>query len=238
MNIRWNGPTLRVFWAHDAAICFIAYLNNNVFPALLSEEEERKNLLLWEEGDLEARNILIEHNLRLVAHICKKFENTGSDKDDLISIGTIGLIKGINTFKVSRGTRLSTYTARCIENEILMHLRAKKNSKGEILLQDPIGTDKEGNEVTLLELLGTSGEEISENVEQKEEHAELWQLLQRLSEREKYVLCMRYGLGNQEPKTQREIAKNLGISRSYVSRIEKKAINKLTKELDNSRLKR
>ncbi|MGI5891878.1 MAG: RNA polymerase sporulation sigma factor SigK [Bacillota bacterium] len=201
----------------DSPPNFVGYLNNNIFPSLLSEEEEKYYLHLLEKGDQEARNILIEHNLRLVAHICKKFENTGCDKDDLISIGTIGLIKGINTFRCSKGTRLATYAARCIENEILMHLRATKNQKSEISLSDPVGTDKEGNEVTLLDLLGSSGEEISEEVEQKEESAILWRHLDKLTSREKYVLCLRFGLGNLERQTQREIAKKLGISRSYVS---------------------
>ncbi len=232
INLMVNGCKYQPAFLKEALAEFIFYLNNSIFPSLLSEEEEKRCLQLLEEGDQESRNTLIEHNLRLVAHICKKFENTGFDKDDLISIGTIGLIKGIDTFRSSKGTRLATYTARCIENEILMHLRATKNQKGEVSLSDPVGTDKEGNEVTLLDLLGSSGEEILEVVELKEETGHLWYYLDKLTEREKYVLCLRYGLGNNERKTQREIAKHLGISRSYVSRLESKALNKLKKTFE------
>jgi len=195
---------------------FIGYLNNNIFPPLLSEEKEAECLRLFADGSEEARNILIEHNLRLVAHICKKFESTGFEKDDLISIGTIGLIKGINTFCPQKGTRLATYAARCIENEILMHLRSTRNLKSEVYLYDPIGVDKEGNEVTLLDLLGSSGEEVYESVEDKEERANLLSKMDILEDKERYVLQLRYGLGNAIRKTQREVAKKLGISRSYV----------------------
>ena len=189
--------------------------------------------MLLSEGDEEARNILIEHNLRLVAHICKKFENTGIDKGDLLSIGTIGLIKGINTFSLHRKTRLATYVARCIENEILMYLRSIRNQKSEVSLYEPVGVDKEGNEVTLLDLVGLDEEDISEKVEQNEEKLQLYEKLDILEDKECFVIKCRYGLGNNIRKTQREIAKKLGISRSYVSRIEKKAVQKLRKEIEN-----
>ncbi len=214
---------------------FINYLSNNIFPPLLSEEEEAKNLELFAAGDIEARNILIEHNLRLVAHICKKFESTGLDKGDLLSIGTIGLIKGINTFCLDKGTRLATYVARCIENEILMHLRAIRNQKYEISLYDPVGVDKEGNEVSLLDLLSRCEGEISEAIEEKEEKEDLYQKLIVLDDKEKFVIRLRFGLGGVKRLTQREIAKKLGISRSYVSRIEKKAVGKLLKEMERQK---
>src|SRR5690554_5528628 len=147
----------------------VSYITNNVFPLPLGEKEEKKLLLRMEEGDQEARNILIERNLRLVAHIVKKFDNTGEDNDDLISIGTIGLIKGINTYKRKYNTRLATYAARCIENEILMHLRATKKLKNDVFLQDPIGSDKEGNEITLLDIMDTGTDLVPELVESKME---------------------------------------------------------------------
>ena len=213
----------------------IAYLSNNVFPPLLSEEAEAENLRRLAAGDNEARNILIEHNLRLVAHICKKFESTGIEKGDLLSIGTVGLIKGINTYNLEKGTRLATYVARCIENEILMYLRSIRNQKKEVSLYDPIGVDKEGNEVTLLDLLGSSGEEITEEIELEEERSELYKRLDVLDEKERYVVELRYGLNDRERKTQREIAKEMKISRSYVSRIEKKAVSKIFKALEKGK---
>ncbi|HHT05373.1 MAG TPA: RNA polymerase sporulation sigma factor SigK [Hydrogenispora sp.] len=203
--------------------------NNNVFPMPLTEGEEQALILRMEAGDLEAKNTLIERNLRLVAHIVKKFDNTGEDNDDLISIGTIGLIKGINTYKRKYNTRLATYAARCIENEILMHLRSTKKMKNNIFLQDPIGADKEGNELTLLDILDTGTDLVPELVESKMEEETLRKKLGILSKREQKVIELRYGLRDGLSKTQREIAKVLGISRSYVSRIEKKALKKLFK---------
>lgn len=205
----------------------VSYISNNVFPLPLGEKEEQKLLLRMEEGDQAARNTLIERNLRLVAHIVKKFDNTGEDNDDLISIGTIGLIKGINTYQRNRNTRLATYAARCIENEILMHLRALKKNKGDIFLQEAIGSDKEGNEITLMDILDTGVNLVPEMVEMKLEEERLREKLNNLNKREKKVLELRYGLQNGVSKTQKEIAKLLGISRSYVSRIEKKALKKL-----------
>jgi RNA polymerase sporulation-specific sigma factor len=204
--------------------------NNKVFPLPLREEEERKLILKMEQGDMEARNTLIERNLRLVAHIVKKFDNTGEDNEDLISIGTIGLIKGVNTYQRKYNTRLATYAARCIENEILMHLRSTKKLRNDLFLQDPIGSDKEGNEITLLDILDTGSDIVPETVETILEEERLREKLNILGKREKMVVELRYGLKNGSNKTQREIAKMLGISRSYVSRIEKKALKKLLKE--------
>jgi len=208
----------------------LSYLSNNAFPQPLSEEEEQYYLERFKRGDREARDILVERNLRLVAHITKKFEGTGEDMDDLISIGTIGLIKAINTFNSEKGTKLATYAARCIENEILMHLRALKKCRGEVSLYDPVGVDKEGNEITLMDVLGTE-QDITEVVENKYERKRVLEKIKSLSKREIRVLEMRYGLLGGLSKTQREIAKRMGISRSYVSRIEKKALQKLLKEL-------
>ena len=226
MDIHIYGPALVILLAGFSRL--LSYIsNNNVFPLPLSEEEESQLLSKMETGDSEARNILIERNLRLVAHIVKKFDSTGEDVDDLISIGTIGLIKGIATFKRNRNTRLATYAARCIENEILMHLRSIKKNKNDLLLQEPIGADKEGNEITLLDVLDTGTETVSEEVENLLEEEKLKKELQQLTKREKKVIELRYGLLDGVNKTQREISKMLGISRSYVSRIEKKALRKL-----------
>ncbi|WP_406676461.1 RNA polymerase sporulation sigma factor SigK [Moorella sp. ACPs] len=200
----------------------LSYITNNAFPQPLSEEEEQKYLELWRQGDQKARNILIEHNLRLVAHITKKFENTGEDNDDLISIGTVGLIKAINTYNMNKGTKLATYAARCIENEILMHLRATKKTRGEVSLYDPIGTDKEGNEIALIDVLG-SDQDVAEMVETSYERQRVMQKVNVLTPREKKVLAMRFGLFQGLRRTQRDIARKMGISRSYVSRIEKPA---------------
>lgn len=212
---------------------FIGYLSNSSFPHPLSEKEEAEYLKKLREGDEEAKNILIEHNLRLVAHIVKKFENSDEEVDDLISIGTMGLIKAINSFNPDKGTRLATYAARCIENEILMHLRTKKKHKSEVSLYDPIGTDKEGNEICLLDILGTEMDAVTKEVEYYYDQEAIRRQIQFLSKREKKVLEMRYGLFNGLRRTQKDIAKKLGISRSYVSRIEKKAIEKLIKELNH-----
>lgn len=206
--------------------------NNNVFPLPLTEDEESIYLTRLEQGDEEARTILIERNLRLVAHIVKKFDGTSEDIDDLISIGTIGLIKGIGTFKRNRNTRLATYAARCIENEILMHLRSIKKNKNDLLLFDPIGSDKEGNEITLIDILDTGAEVVAEQVENILEEENLKERITQLSKRERKVIELRYGLIDGVNKTQREISKLLGISRSYVSRIEKKALRKLCTDLN------
>jgi len=183
------------------------------------------------EGDAKARNLLIEHNLRLVAHIVKKFDNTGEDMEDLISIGTIGLIKAIESYRPNKGTKLATFAARCIENEILMHLRSLKKTKKDVSLHDPIGTDKEGNEITLIDILGSETDDVIKEVDLKIEKSKIYRNLDILDDREKEVVVGRFGLDTGgEERTQREIAKELGISRSYVSRIEKRALMKLYHE--------
>jgi len=204
------------------------------FPFPLSEAEEAELVRRMLQGDKEARNALVEHNLRLVAHLVKKFESTGEDPEDLISIGTIGLIKAINTFDPGRRTRLATYAARCIENEILMHLRATRRSRQEAHLFDPIGCDGEGNEVTLMDVLGTEPDAVSDRVEAQVERERLQRTLACLSRRERWVLFMRYGLLDGIRQTQRDISRKLGISRSYVSRIEKRALLKLQHQLQDT----
>ncbi|WP_106768407.1 RNA polymerase sporulation sigma factor SigK [Paenibacillus faecalis] len=209
----------------------VSYVKNNAFPQPLTEEEEARHLLLMSEGDPNSRNKLIEHNLRLVAHIVKKFDNTGEDLEDLISIGTIGLIKAIESFRPNKGTKLATFAARCIENEILMHLRSLKKTRKDVSLHDPIGTDKEGNEITLIDILGSEADDIVDAVQLKIEKSKIYRNLDILDEREKEVVIGRFGLeAGGEERTQREIAKELGISRSYVSRIEKRALMKLYHE--------
>ncbi len=209
----------------------VSYITHNTFPLPLTEKEEQQYLEQLKNGDEKARNILIERNLRLVAHIVKKFDNTGEDIDDLISIGTIGLIKAINTFDTSKKIRLATYAARCIENEVLMHLRSTRRIRSEVSLYDPIGIDKEGNELTLIDVLGTTTDVVAEAVESQCEQEWLTKEIRKLTGRERWVLEMRFGLPDGNRKTQRDIARLLGISRSYVSRIEKKAINKIGKGL-------
>lgn len=205
--------------------------NNSTFPQPLNEEEEAKYLSRLQNGDEEARAVLIERNLRLVAHIVKKFDNTGEDVDDLISIGTVGLIKAIGTYKPDKGTRLATYAARCIENEILMHLRSLKRVRGEVSLYDPIGVDREGNEITLIDVLGSDPDVVPELVGKRLDESKLREKLKQLGGKERQVLELRYGISGGARKTQREIARMLGISRSYVSRIEKRAVMKLCREL-------
>jgi RNA polymerase sporulation-specific sigma factor len=208
----------------------VSYVKNNAFPQPLSAKEEEKYLQLMAQGDQEARNILIEHNLRLVAHIVKKFENTGEDAEDLISIGTIGLIKAIESYSQGKGTKLATYAARCIENEILMHLRSLKKTKKDVSLHDPIGQDKEGNEISLIDVLKSESEDVIDTIQLNMELEKIKKYIDVLDEREKEVIISRFGLDLQKEKTQREIAKELGISRSYVSRIEKRALMKMFHE--------
>lgn len=211
-----------------------AYItNSSSFPQPLSDEEEKYYLKKLEQGDLLAKSILVERNLRLVAHIVKKYSYPSKEVDELISIGTVGLIKAIDSFDMSKGTRLATYAAKCIENEILMLIRNNKKIRNEVYLEDPIGVDKEGNEISLMDVLSSDEGSIIEIVEQKLQVKKLYSKINTcLSEREKSVVEMRYGLLEGKPRTQREIAKLLGISRSYVSRIEKKALKKLYKELN------
>ena len=209
------------------AVFTVGYIQGtNLFPEPLSKEEERICLERMANGDEEARNILIERNLRLVA---KKYTNTNYEQEDLISIGTIGLIKGVNSFSLDKGSRLSTYVSRCIDNEILMHLRATKKLNSEVYLNEPIGKDKDGNVVTLQEVLENDEKSIEDEVDMKIKIKKLYDKMKDiLKDREKTIIEFRFGLDGNRPKTQKEIAKSMGISRSYVSRIESKAIEKLS----------
>jgi RNA polymerase sporulation-specific sigma factor len=208
------------------------YLNSNSFPQPLSEAEEAKRLKELEDGSEKAKEILIERNLRLVAHIVKKFEgNGGEDRDDLISIGTIGLIKAVQTYNTAKGAKLATYAARCIENEILMHLRASRKTRGEISLYDSVGVDKEGNPVNLIDVLGSSPDVVPDEVQNRIEYQQLLEKVNGLNDRERMIMELRFGLSGGSRKTQLEIAKILGISRSYISRIEKKVVEKLIREI-------
>lgn len=198
------------------------------FPKPLTAEEEKLYLKKYEEGDQEARQVLIERNLRLVAHMAKKYQGTEEDPDDLISIGTIGLIKAVTTFDHTKNSRLATYAARCIDNELLMMLRVRKKVSREVSLYEPIGTDKEGNEISLLDIIEGEQVDVPEQMDLEEDTRKLYQILDgTLDEREREVICCRYGLFGAREQTQREIAARLGISRSYVSRIEKTALGKL-----------
>ena len=212
------------------AIFAVGYISGTqLFPEPLSSEEERIYIEKLKDGDEEARNILIEKNLRLVAHVCKKYSNSNVDQDDLISIGTIGLIKGINSFKPEKGAK---YVSRCIDNEILMHFRATKKLNAEVYLNEPIGKDKDDNVITLQEVLENDERSVEEAVDLKMKVKLLYEKMKSmLKDRERTILELRFGLDGHKPKTQIEIAEQMGISRSYVSRIETKAINKLSKEI-------
>lgn len=209
---------------------FSAAYSNNVFPDPLSYEDEQKYILEASHGNKDARNKLIEHNLRLIAHIVKKYEHNTDEADDLISIGTIGLIKGIDSFSNKKDTKLTTYCARCIENEILMYFRANKKNKKNISLNESIGFDKEGNEITFLDILKTPDPEYALNIHTENNLRDLQKYIKILTPREKEIIEKRYGLGNYDETTQKEIAKELKISRSYVSRIEKRALTKMLRE--------
>lgn len=205
---------------------------NGSFPRPLSAQEEREYLERWKNGDTKARSKLIEHNLRLVAHIIKKYYSNLNDQEDLISIGTIGLIKAIDSFNSDKGIRLSSYAARCIENEVLMFFRSGKKSAQDISLNEPIDTDKDGNTLTLIDIMSTE-DNIVDNLDCKIKSEQLKKYIcQSLSPRERTIIELRYGLNGQAPLTQREVASALDISRSYVSRIEKKALGTLLKQLD------
>ena len=205
----------------------------NVFDKPLSSSLEEKYIDLMLNGDKEARNKLIEHNLRLVAHIAKKYSSTNIDQDDLISIGSIGLIKGINSFNPEKNFKLATYIAKCIENEILMYLRSNKKRVTDVYLNEPIGKDKDDNEVTLQEVLENNERNVEDEVDLKLKVKLLYEKMKKiLKDREKLIIELRFGLNGEKPKTQKEIAKMMNISRSYVSRIESKAISKLSSEID------
>ena len=214
----------RVMWRKPGEIYYIG--GADVLPNPLSPQQESAVIeSLTKEDSQQARASLIEHNLRLVVYIAQKFDNTGVGMEDLISIGTIGLIKAVTTFNPQKASRLSTYAARCIENELLMYFRAKKKHSKEVSLYEPIGTDKEGNEIHLLDILGTQETDLIKKIEQKENIKKIYEELEKMEmNKEKKTLIMRYGLYGREPMTQKEVAKKLHISRSYVSRIEKKAL--------------
>ncbi len=209
---------------------FTGAYSNNVFPDPLSKEEEDLYIRRASEGDKEARGMLIEHNLRLVAHIVKKFEANSYDVDDLIGIGTVGLIKGIDTYSPNKNVRITTYCAKCIENEILMYYRGDKKNSKNVSIYENIGFDKEGNEITILDVIKTKDPEFIEEIHKKDSINLLKQYMNVLTKREKDIIIMRYGLDGNDEITQKEIARTLGISRSYVSRIEKRATTKILKE--------
>ena len=207
--------------------------NNSIFPEALTMEEEQKYIKKMENGDEEARKILIEHNLRLVAHVCKKYSAAKKNEfDDLVSIGSIGLIKGINTYNSKKSIKLSTYISKCIENEILMYFRSNKKTNNDIYLEEPIGKDKDDNAITLQDVIRNDERPIDEEIDNKIKKAKMFKAIKNvLNDREREIIKLRYGLDGKKPKTQIDIAKKMGISRSYVSRIESKAIEKLSKEI-------
>ena len=230
------GITLASFLTFIGNSTFIlGYISNNsLFPEALSLEEEKQYVLKMKQGDERARNILIEHNLRLVAHVCKKYANSNIDQDDLISIGSIGLIKGINTYDPQKSIKLSTYISKCIDNEILMYFRSIKKQSNEVFLDDPIGKDKDDNTITLQDILENDDMPVEDEIDLKMKIIEMYSKIKEvLKQRERKIIELRFGLNGNKPKTQNEIAKNMGISRSYVSRIETKAINKLAKEMNS-----
>ncbi len=215
---------------------FISYINRDFMRAYnldtfkhpLSQDEERHYLLLSKQGDIEARNTLVEYNLRLVAHIVKKYQAAERNTEDLISIGTIGLIKAVNTYDIDKGNRLATYASRCIENELLMRLRQERKEAREISLYEPIGTDKEGNEISLMDIIKNDDENVLIDIIHNDNLSYVSKIFNKvLDKREQEIINMRYGLNGNDELTQKEVAKKLGISRSYVSRIEKKALLKL-----------
>ena len=204
---------------------------SDTLPAPLEREAEAELIARLERGDRGARDLLIEHNLRLVVYIARRFENTGVNLEDLISIGTIGLIKAVNTFRPDRNIKLATYSSRCIENEILMHIRKIANQKTEVSLDEPINTDWDGNELLLSDVLGTDGDIVMRPLEDDVDHQLLRQALGRLPEREKQIVSMRFGLGGRQEKTQKEVADIMGISQSYISRLEKRIMLRLRREI-------
>lgn len=218
---------LTTVWLMLSGLIYSLQLSSGSFPAPLTVQEERYYLDLASKGDLDARNVLIERNLRLVAHIMKKYYAQTSDQEDLISIGTIGLIKGISTFDMEKGTRLATYAARCVENEILMYFRSQRKSSNDVSLSDYIDTGTDGTALSLMDVV-SEDDDLFDQISNREQLRVVRQLVDTcLTEQERKVIYLRYGLGNNRPQRQREVAKVLGISRSYVSRIEKKALEKL-----------
>ena len=211
---------------------FIHYIGSTeVLPPPLKENEEMRLIALLEQGDAGVKAKLIEHNLRLVVYIAKKFENTGINIEDLVSIGTIGLIKAVNTFEPKKNIKLATYASRCIENEILMYLRRNLKNRSEVSLDEPLNVDWDGNELLLSDVLGTDGDMIYKRIEHEVEKSLLWQAMHKLSNREKTIIQLRFGLGDGLEKTQKEVADILGISQSYISRLEKRILKRLQREI-------
>ncbi|MGI6468818.1 MAG: RNA polymerase sporulation sigma factor SigE [Syntrophomonadaceae bacterium] len=211
---------------------FIHYIGSTeVLPPPLQENEEMRLIALLEQGDAGVKAKLIEHNLRLVVYIAKKFENTGINIEDLVSIGTIGLIKAVNTFEPKKNIKLATYASRCIENEILMYLRRNLKNRSEVSLDEPLNVDWDGNELLLSDVLGTDGDMIYKRIEHEVEKSLLWQAMHKLSNREKTIIQLRFGLGDGLEKTQKEVADILGISQSYISRLEKRILKRLQREI-------
>ena len=204
---------------------------SDTLPAPLTREEEARLIGRMEEGDPQVRDQLIEHNLRLVVYIAKRFENTGINIEDLISIGTIGLIKAVGTYRTDKNIKLATYASRCIENEILMHLRKNANRRGEVSLDEPLNTDWDGNELLLSDVLGTEGDSIEKPLEDDVDRDLLFTAITKLSERERTIITLRFGLDGRRERTQKEVADQLGISQSYISRLEKRIIDRLKKEI-------
>lgn len=214
--------------------CEIDYINGaETLPPPLSKEEEAKTLAMLENDFEKARETLIVHNLRLVVYIAKKFESTGIGIEDLISIGTIGLIKAVNTFSVEKNIKLATYASRCIENEILMYLRKTNQQKFEVSIDEPLNVDWDGNELLLSDILGTDDDTVSVNIENEAEKRVLLEAVEKLDEREKLIMELRFGLNNRPEKTQKEVADMIGISQSYISRLEKRIIKRLKKDMES-----
>ena len=222
--INWIKKIINLM-LNDGELYFIG--SSDKLPEPLSKEEEAALVLKSQDGDIEARNKLIEHNLRLVVFLAKKYENTGFDIEDLVSIGSIGLIKGINTYKIDKNIKLATYASRCIENEILMFLRKNKKRKGEVSFEDSLSYDAEGNELHLEDVLGTDRDIVTKGIEDENDKKLLREEIKKLKERDQKIMILRYGLFGGKEMTQKEVAKTLGISQSYISRIEKKVIKKL-----------
>ena len=235
MNIKKIRTNLQKLLAGEIFIDdenLILYLcGNEALPSPLDSETELEYIEKAEQGDESARGKLIEHNLRLVVYIGKKFASTGLELEDLISVGSIGLIKAVNSFKLEKNIKLATYASRCIENEILMHLRKTSKLKAEVSLDEPLTVDGDGNELVLGDILSVESDSVTKNIEKSTENKLLWQCLNKLNHKEKEIVMLRFGLAGREEKTQKEVADFLGISQSYISRIEKKIVGKLKKEL-------
>ena len=226
---KWLALLERLRPGKGAPIWYIG--GSDVLPQPLDRARERQALEAFGQGDLHAKSLLIEHNLRLVVYIARRFENTGINIEDLISIGTIGLIKAVNTFKLDRNIKLATYASRCIENEILMHLRKTSNQKGEVSFDEPLNTDWDGNELLLSDVMGTESDIVVKPIEEDVDRQLLAEAISRLNEREHLIISMRFGLEGRESATQKEVADLLGISQSYISRLEKRIVSRLRREM-------